>query len=244
MKTAALGFGAMLALLLVVALSVPLGPPDARGYSPTLLQWGTPLVIGLGVALVALLLFAKILLATLRDRRDERRTFAYLSAQQNQTYQSNLQLLAGVTAQQAALVQQALSLGAYLVEERGQYYAQLPGSTGSRFPLDAIEAEYWQEVTQEGTTETRRHGDFYNYPTSAALPAPSSQHNRQSRVPAGCVNRQFFSSSRSMASSTCSDSGGTLLRKRAITSPFLATRNFSKFQLTSPTGSTALLRRA
>src|SRR3954470_18616733 len=99
MKRAALSFGAMFALLLVVALSVPVGPPDARGYSPTLLQWGTPFVIALVVLVGALVLVCKLFLASLHDRRDERRTIERIVHEQNLAYQSSLHLLAGVTAQ-------------------------------------------------------------------------------------------------------------------------------------------------
>src|SRR3954447_25982530 len=101
MKKAALSFGAMFALLLAVALSVPVGPPDARGYIPTLLQWGAPLVVALVVLLVVLLLITKLFLASLEDRRHERQTLERLFHQQNQSFQSSLQLMAHVTAQQA-----------------------------------------------------------------------------------------------------------------------------------------------
>jgi hypothetical protein len=65
-------FGGVFALLLAVGLSVPVGGPDARGYSPTLLQWGAPLVVALGVATAVLVLLAKIFMASMRDRREER----------------------------------------------------------------------------------------------------------------------------------------------------------------------------
>lgn len=160
MKRAALSFGAMFAVLLAVALSVPVGPPDTRGYVPTLLQWGAPLVVALVVLLVVLLTVTKLLLASLKDRRHERQTLERLFLQQNQSFQSGLQLMAHVTAQQAALVQQSLQLGARLIEERGQYYAQLPG--GSSFPLEVAEAEYWEELTAPALPASNRQSKIVN----------------------------------------------------------------------------------
>lgn len=106
MKTALIAFGAMFALLLAVALSVPVGPPDPKrgGYSPTLLQWGTPLIIGAGVALIALFCVVWLAAAISRnaryasryqyeDREKERETWERMVAQQhaNQLHERNAQ---------------------------------------------------------------------------------------------------------------------------------------------------------
>ncbi len=51
----------------------------------------------------------------------------------------------------------------------------------------------------------------------------------------------YFANSRSIAAISSGESGPTLLRNRATTSPCLLTKNFSKFQETSPLGSAALV---
>jgi hypothetical protein len=153
MKRASAAFGAMLALLLVVALSVPIGPANAQGYSPTLLQFGLPLVLGGAVAALALVVVAKMYLAGLADRKDERAAFVTLQRNTSQDFRNAMLLQSGdyrhtlqtVTQQQSAVVEVALQMGALLVTPRdGNTYAQLP--SGATLPVNPIEAEYWREI--------------------------------------------------------------------------------------------------
>lgn len=51
----------------------------------------------------------------------------------------------------------------------------------------------------------------------------------------------YFANSRSIAAISSGESGPTLLRNLATTSPCLLTKNFSKFHETSPLGSTAFV---
>ena len=76
--------------------------------------------------------------------------------------------------------------------------------------------------------------------SSSLFPQHPSVKSVKSYILLRCLS-SYFANSRSIAAISSGESGPTLLRNLATTSPCLLTKNFSKFQETSPLGSTALV---
>ena len=76
--------------------------------------------------------------------------------------------------------------------------------------------------------------------SSSLFPKHPSVKSVKSYTLLRCLS-SYFANSRSIAAISSGESGPTLLRNLATTSPCLLTKNFSKFQETSPLGSTALV---
>jgi len=76
--------------------------------------------------------------------------------------------------------------------------------------------------------------------SSSLFPKNPSVTSVKSYTLLRCLS-SYFANSRSIAAISSGESGPTLLRNLATTSPCLLTKNFSKFQETSPLGSIALV---
>ncbi len=163
-----ISFGATFALLIAVALSVPVGASNSQGYSPTLLQWGLPFVVALAALLLVVLLLTKIFMATLQDRHEERQSLLLLALQREDRYLNRRDA-------------ENYKVGRGLVID-GRYYELEPGRVGA--------GQYYE--VEPGQT---RATPYYQLPTPVA--SPKHQHYKNLRAPsASSASLRFKSTGR------------------------------------------------
>lgn len=142
MRIVLVAFGAMLALLFAVALSVPAGPGATPGSSITMLQLYGPFVGIAGCFVIVLVIIIKWLL---KDRQREREAFVTIHRDTNVTHQKTVTT---ISLQHQASVQAMVEMGAMLVvTATGRPAAQLPG--GPALTISSTEAEYWKEIAPD-----------------------------------------------------------------------------------------------
>jgi hypothetical protein len=107
-----------------------------------------PMMIAFSVGGLVFLMFGRIFMAMLKDRSEERRAWLEVTRQQSVNYQQGLNTVAKLNYSQQALVESLIQMGAYLAQAgSGQHYAQFP--SGNIAPIEAVEAEYWQEIAPD-----------------------------------------------------------------------------------------------
>jgi hypothetical protein len=165
-------FGLTVGVLIIVALSVPVGPGSTPGSSTTLLQVILPWALAL-LLITGMLVF--IIRWQLADRERERQAYLEMNRQSQKTARTAIRALTKLSTRQQRLIEYLVYQGAELAQLRnGQHVALLPD--GNRQVLDVVEAEYFQVVEDRvaaGELPPPRSDTPPSLPTSPAPDQPS-----------------------------------------------------------------------